>query len=462
MSAATQPPGLRRALWRSATVLQAAWRQRRELDGPHRQADELAFLPAAVSLQETPAHPAPRVALWALLTLVALALAWSCWGQLDVVAVAPGRIVVSDRTKIVQPLEAGVVKAIHVRDGDRVQAGQLLIELDPTAAVADHRSVLEQTQATHAERQRAQALLQALDGKPLPLAADVQTQAEWSDISARQARLQAEAQRRQAELQTVERVLAKLNAVLPLARQREGDIQSLAAQGFVAGHAGQDRTRERVELEQDLATQQARLAEAQAALAESDKSLQAYQAEQRRSLNDRWAKARLDAAQLSQQGAKTHNRERLTRLTAPIAGTVQQLAVHTTGGVVTAAQPLMVLVPEQAEVTAEVTLENKDIGFVHEGQRAEVKVDTFNFTRYGLVPATVLRVTPDAVVDEKRGPVYMATVRLERTSLNIDGREVALAPGMTVSAELKLRRRTVMEYLLSPLQRAVQESLGER
>ena len=181
------------------------------------------------------------------------------------------------------------------------------------------------------------------------------------------ARLDAEAARRQAELSTVQAGMAKLQTMLPLARQREDDFQSLAAQGFVAGHAGQDRTRERIELERDLATQQARLAEAQAALDESRQATPPTVAETQRALSDRQAKATLDLAQLQQQGAKTAQREQLTQLTAPVAGTVQQLAMHSPGGVVTPAQTLMVIVPDEGEVTAEVVIENKDIGFVHAG-----------------------------------------------------------------------------------------------
>jgi hemolysin D len=450
-------------LARYRAVFSAAWAARKELAGPKRLADEAAFLPAALSLQETPVHPAPRRALWAIMALFSLALAWSWFGQLDIVAVAPGRIIVSDRTKIVQPLEPGVIKAIHVKDGDVVQAGQLLIELDPTQAAADSRAVQEQARSAAAEAARTKALLAALQGQRFEHnPADAQQQAEWADIQARLARLDAEAARRQAEAATVQEVIAKLQTTLPLARQREADFKALNEQGFVSGHAGQDRMRERIELERDLATQQARLLEAQAALAETRQNREAYRAETQRSLNDRLAKATLDGAQLGQQGAKTLNKEALTRLTAPVTGTVQQLAVHTPGGVVTAAQPLLVIVPSGAAVTAEVMLENKDIGFVREGQEAQVKVDTFNFTRYGLVPATVQRVSGDAVNDERKGPVFAATLNLGREAMDIDGRPVRLAPGMTVTAEIKLGHRRVVEFLLSSLQRATAQGMRER
>jgi hemolysin D len=251
-------------------------------------------------------------------------------------------------------------------------------------------------------------------------------------------------------------------ATLPLARQREADFKALSDQGFVAGHAGQDRTRERIELERDLATQKARISEAEAALAETRRNQAAFRAETERSLTERLTQAELKRHQLSNEGEKSERRESLTRLIAPVSGTVQQLAVHTTGGVVTPAQPVMVIVPDGAEVTADVVIDNKDIGFVREGQEAAIKLETFNFTRYGTVPAQVTAITADAVINEKRGAIFPATLRLDKAKLDVDGRTIRLAPGMNVTAEIKTGKRRVIDYLLSPVKKSVSESLGER
>jgi hemolysin D len=141
---------------------------------------------------------------------------------------------------------------------------------------------------------------------------------------------------------------------------------------------------------------------------------------------------------------------------------VQQLAVHTAGGVVTPAQVLMVIVPENAEVTAEVVIDNKDIGFVRPGQAVEVKLETFPFTRYGTVPAQVKHMAADAVADDKRGAIFPATLTLSRSAIEVNGQRVALAPGMNLSAEIKTGQRRIAEYLLSPIQQALSESLRER
>jgi hemolysin D len=399
-------------------------------------------------------------------------LTWSVVGQVDIVAVASGRIVVSQRSKLIQPLDTAVVRAIHVKDGDRVREGQLLVELDATASSADNASIGEQQLSARSEMARSQALLRALQSGTAPAldrpreaqAPDTAAllRSEWSDIAARRNRLQAEAERRSAEVATHQEQVAKLQATAPLVRQREADFKGLADQGFVASHAGQDRTRERIEIERDIAMQTARIAEAQAALTESRHAAAAFEAETRRTLNDRAAQARLKLAQLTQEVRKTEQRQTLTRLIAPVAGTVQQLAAHTAGGVVTAAQALMVIVPEDGAVTAEVVVENKDIGFVRAGQEAAVKLEAFNFTRYGTVPARVSWVTADAVNDEKRGAIFPATLELQTRDIEVDGKRITLAPGMSLTAEIKTGRRRVIEYLLSPVQQRVGSSLQER
>jgi hemolysin D len=467
----------RELLARYAAVFRAAWERREELAGPRRMADERAFLPAALELQETPPHPAPRRAAIAICALFLIALTWAMLGQIDIVAVAQGRIIVSDCSKTIQPLETSVVREVFVKDGDKVKAGQLLIALDSTMTEADSHRVEKERVAALSEVLRARALLQSLTGGGMPLltteavktmpredadSARFQLQSEWADISAKLAKLQAELERREAEIATAKQLVEKLQSTVPMAQQRERDYKALSDQGFVAGHAGQDRTRERVEQEKDLAMALARQREAQAALAESRGSAASYRAETLRTMRDREAQADLKLKQLAEEGAKANKRNQLTKLTAPVDGTVQQLAVHTAGGVVTEAQVLLVLVPDEAEVTAEVVLENKDIGFVRAGQEAEIKLETFPYTRYGTVPATVKSVTADAVNDEKRGAIFPVTLVMGKGAIDVDGKPVRLTPGMNVTAEVKTGRRRVIEYLFNPVQEHVQESLRER
>jgi len=477
-------------------VFRAAWQQRHELAGPARMADEAAFLPAALSLQVTPPHPAPRRVYWAVIALFTFALLWACFGKVDIVAVAPGRIVVSDGTKLIQPLEASVVKAIRVQDGDKVKAGQVLIELDPTAAQADNSRVTQERGGALSEAWRTQALLDALTkrkggGKAPTLPDDArkpgsglspaalvltesQLQAEWDSIQAQLSKMDADIEVKTAELTMVRQQISKLLATLPLLQKRESDFTTLADQGFVSQHANQDRTRARIEMERDLDTLRARREATKVEIKLAEQTRAAWRSDTLRTLNERHAKADLQDRQLEVEGIKTTQREKLTTLTAPVDGTVQQLAIHTTGGVVTPAQVLLVVVPEQAQVTAEVTLENKDVGFVSLNQEASIKLETFPFTRYGTVPAKVTTITADAVMQEAKaqpkdgeavvtgGAVFPVTLTLAKNAIDVDGKSIKLAPGMNLTAEIKTGKRRLIEYLLSPVQSHVQESLRER
>jgi hemolysin D len=480
------PHPLRELLGRYRRVFAAVWAVRHELAGPRLHAEEAAFLPAALSLQATPVHPAPRRAAIAICALFAVALLWACVGQIDIVAVASGRIVVSDGSKTVQPLEASVVKAIHVRDGDHVVAGQPLIDLDATDARADTQRAGSDRAAAISEMLRTRALFDALqaDRRPvLPEAppaegwttadradAQAQLQTEWADITARLAKLEAEAAHRRAEIATIDEQVAKLETTLPMARQREADFKSLSEQGFLGAHQTQDRARERIEMERDLATTRARRAESEAALREAEQAARAYRSETGRSLRERQAQAELKRAETTQDVAKSAQHVQLAHLTSPVTGTVQQLAIHTTGGVVTPAQVLLVVIPDHAQVTAEVELENKDVGFVHEGQVAAIKLETFPFTRYGTVEARITTVAADAVVDDRRpkdstgqSPAFFpARLTLARGDIRVDGRLIHLTPGMNLTAEIKTGRRRVIDYLASPLEQHLDESAHER
>jgi hemolysin D len=462
-------------LARYARVLRHAWGERRQLDGPSRHGHEAEFLPAALALRETPVHPAPRIAMGLIILFAVLALFWAMFGRIDIVASAQGKLIPDDRSKILQPMETASVRAIHVRDGQQVKTGDLLIELDATQARADSTRVAADLEAARLEAARARALLAAAETGHRPrlelipeVAAahlvDAQRllEGQHGELRAKLDQLDAEITRREAELRATRELVTKLAQTAPIARQRARDYQNLLEKNFVSRHGFLEKEQARIEQEGDLATQQARLEEIRAALLESIRQRAALVAETRRITLDALNQAEQKAAGLSQELLKAEHRDATMRLVAPVAGTVQQLAVHTVGGVVTPAQPLLVIVPGDNALEVEAFVENKDIGFVQAGQVAEVKVETFAFTKYGTLPGKVVQVSSDAIQDEKRGLVYAARVKLARTTLTVDGKNVNLTPGMAVTVEIKTGKRRVIEYFLSPLMQYGDESLRER
>ncbi|HQT32332.1 MAG TPA: HlyD family type I secretion periplasmic adaptor subunit, partial [Thiobacillus sp.] len=435
---------------RYAKIFRHAWSQRKETDAPDLHPHEAQFLPAALSLRDTPVHPAPRITLWLIMTFALIALLWTIFGRIDVVATAVGKIIPNDRTKVIQPMETAVVKAIHVRDGQEVKLGQLLIELDATSAAADSERLRNEALTAQLEALRAQALLaslahgappklQPLDGVDAArlLAEQSQTTGQYQEYQARQRQLQDGIIRRRAELQTTQEQVTKLQQTAPIARQRAQDYQKLVKENFISQHGYLEREQARIEQEQDLASSRSKVMEIRAALTEVQQQQATLAAETRRQLLDQHNLAAQKAASLEQEWVKADQRGRLMHMTAPVAGTVQQLAVSTVGGVVTPAQPLMVIVPKDNVLEVEAMLPNKDIGFVNPGQDAEVKVETFPFTKYGTIHGKITQVSSDAIQDEKLGLIYSTRVKLARDTIQVDNKTVRLTPGMAVTVEVK-------------------------
>ena len=460
---------------RYGDAFRCAWQQRARMAPAKRLPHEAQFLPAALSLQDTPVSPAPRAAMWMLIAFAALALLWASVGHIDVVATAHGKVVPNDRSKTIQLLDAATVKAIHVTDGQQVKAGDVLIELDTTAAQADQVRVRGDLAVARLQAARGQALLAALDGRrKLTLARPAQVDdAQFAEAqrmlagqmaghSARQNRIDAEAARREAELRSAQALVRKLEQTLPIARERAQDFKHLVDQNFVSRHGYLEREQARIEQESDLANLRSRLKEIEATLREVRGQTAELMADTRRTSLDSITDGQQKAAALAQDLLKADARGKLLRLASPVDGTVRQLIVHTVGGVVTPAQPLMVIVPQDKALEVEAFLENKDIGFVWPNQEAEVKIETFQYTRYGTVHARVTSVSPDAINDEKRGLIYATRVQLDKSTLNVDGTPVSLSPGMAVSVEIKTGKRRVIDYFLSPLMRHASESLRER
>ena len=462
---------------RYRTAWRHAWTNRKAMDPPHRLRHEVQFLPAALALQEQPVHPAPRYIQWLLMAFAALALLWACIGEIDVVATASGKIVPSGKSKIIQSSEVAVVKAIHVYDGQQVKAGQLLVELDAKITAADVERLRSDLLAAQVDSARATALLEAIQQGTQPAslktliphasaeqlkAAQRWVQGQYLELRSSLDQVSAEIDQRSAEIQAAQAWVGKLQESLPITRELSADYKRLLDKAYIAKHAYLEKEQARLDQERELAVQQARVLELKAAKQEAERRRTGVIAQTRRAMLDLQHESNQRAAALQQELNKAEQRDSLTRLTAPVDGTVQQLAIHTDGGVVTEAQPLMVIVPSDQPVEVEAMLENKDIGFVRPGQEVEIKVETFTFTKYGVVHGTVVSISNDAIEDEKRGLLYSARIQLKENSINVGGKQIALSPGMSVRAEVKTDKRKVIDYFLSPLQQYQDESLGER
>lgn len=451
-----------------------SWGVRHQLAVPVRHADELAFLPANLELMDSPVHPAPRWLMRSIMGLALITLLIAIFGRLDIVAVAKGKLLPDAHVKVIQPAITGVVRQIYVRDGQRVNAGDRLIQLDATQAAADSdKARLDRINASLTAA-RSQALLNIPAGARRPRVSKVdgatteqQAQAESFALglySAYQEKLhsaQAELAKRQAELGTTRQEIAKLEATAPIARQQANQYKSLIEQKYVSMNDYLDKESTAQTQEHELAAQRAHVAELTAGIVQQQAEIAATTAQFRSDQLTTLDKATQQLEQSRNDETKADTRQQLLTLTAPVAGTVQQLSLHTLGGLATAASSIMEIVPDDT-IEVEANIENKDIGFVRVGQTANVKIEAFPYARYGYLTGTVESVSNDAVQDKKSGLTFVTRVKLPTNTINANGRLIHLTPGMAVTAEIKTGKQSVAHYLLDPVITTAQESMRER
>jgi len=462
---------------------------------PLRSAEELAFLPAALEIVETPPPPLAGATGGTIIALFCLALGWASFGKVDIVTTATGRIVPSGRTKIIQPFETGVVRAIHVRDGQAVTTGEVLIELDPTMNAAELGHLKNDLIATRLEAARLSAALAgnenpSIDFHP-PQGASFEAiemhrrflASQAAEHNAKLQEIKRQESQKEAERETIKATINKLGETIPLLQERVNVRKYLTEKELGSKLLYLTDLQELVGQQQDLLVQKSRYREIGEAVAALAETWIKTGAEYQRTLLDELAKAEQKAAGLAQDVIKAEQRTKLQYLIAPVDGVVQQLAIHTIGGVVTPAQALAVIVPQDSRLEIEAMVPNRDIGFVRVDQDVEIKIDTFNFTRYGLIHGKVLSVSQDAIAkdkppeksnDETQGTntttsepkgqelVYAARISLEQTQMQVEDRVVNLSPGMATTAEIRTGSRSIISYLLSPLLRYRHESLRER
>ena len=443
------------------------WSKRHEVTLPDLKAHELEFLPSALALQSAPVSPAGRWVARMLMTLLMALLLWSVLGKMDIIVNATGKIIPSERSKIIASVETARVNGLFVEEGQSVVAGDLLVELDTRMSDRERDKAIGDRESALLQVARARALLASVEAKRLVPMVGVERLSEERVVDARH-HLESQWQDFEAKLIRLDGQIARYQRQLPLITQQANDYRVLAGDHDVSLHAWQEKERVQIEVEGNLA--------------EAVNQRRAHLAETRKNAGEALNEGVRVAQSSLQDAERAVAHSDLLRLKAPVAGTVQQLMVHTVGGVVQSAQPIMVIVPRQHHVEVEAFIENKDVGFVTEGQHAQVKIETFDYTKYGTVSGQVSHVSRDAIESNTRtgsgaspqayqddtkkdlpkGPVYAIKVLLAQSAMTIDGRQVALTPGMSVSIEIKTGSRRIIDYFLSPLMQHAHESFNQR
>ena len=430
------------------------------------------FASAALAMQQQPPPYVLRMVSLSVCAMAALSLLFASCSTMDIVVSAQGRVIPSGKSKVVQPLEAGLVRSVHVRDGQWVREGDTLLALDPTQTGADRERVQREYWEAQTDVLRFKAQLEgkfrlaASQDIPSDIVANqsVMLEGRLAEQRAKLAGLEADLVKRRSDADAIQSNITQLRNSLPLIQQKHQMREALSKTGHIAQTSVIDAKLELITAEKDLAVQTNRLSESlanyQAAVEQRTQALSEFKSRTSTELAEALKKRDV----IQQEFIKTTQRHAQQTLHAPIDGIVQQLAVSTVGGVVTAAQPLLTLVPDNAPLELEAQVMNRDIGHVHVGQRVINKVETYDFTRYGFIDGEVLWVGTDAIQDPKLGLVYPVRIKLAQTQTPhaVNGRKGLVTAGMNVTADIRTDERRMISYLLAPMLRYQQESLRER
>ena len=423
------------------------WKMRKTLDGGIFNEDESEFLPAALSLQKKPLSPAGRTVGRVVTALVLFTIVWSIVSQVDIIVNATGKIIPDTRTKTIASVETASVRALYVQEGETVTAGEVLVDLDASESDAARNKAAGDESMDVLEAARSRALIKSLDTHQWPEMPKLPgiPHELWKT---EQAHLDGQYREFRADLKRDEGNVRRYAESLKLATKTADDYRELLASHDVSIEDYTDKEEARVEAERQM----------EDAKNERDGLI----AETRRQAYDSLADGVKTAASSMQDALSAESHSRLLQLRSPVDGTVQQLTVFTVGGVVQAAQPIMSIVPRQSGLEVQADLKDKDVGFVNEGQAAEVKVDAFEYTKYGTIPAHVEHISRDAIQDDKKGLIYSVLVAMDRSTIVVDGHVEQLGPGMSVNVAIKTGQRRIISYVLSPLIRHAKDSLNER
>jgi hemolysin D len=442
--------------------------------------EALDFAPGLLAIQESPPARLPRALAYTVFALFAILMSWAIFGRLDIIASADGRLVPQTYVKIVQPADAGIVQEILVKEGQTVQAGQVLMRMDMQIAQAEEKTIETELALKSLQLRRIDAELAGtpmMRGSHEPLDFFRRVEAQYQDH--RQSYVdglqhaQEALRKAQREYDSGKEVLAKLREITPILKAQASAYENVGKEGFAPQVTVQDKQREYLEKARDLAAQESTVESLAAAVAVANQELNQITSKYRSDLQNERADADSQYRKLQQDQIKQIHKSGLLELRAPQAGVVKDLATHTAGTVVSPGTVLLSLVPDNEPLLAEVMVKNDDVGFVFPKQSVKVKLAAYPFQHYGMIDGKVLSVGADATENDPASQVpprdisrtdsgtirnYKALVTLDNQALDAQGEKLRLMAGMQVTAEIAEGRRTVMQYLLSPLRKTVYES----
>jgi hemolysin D len=463
--------------------LSGFWKNRKYLnDKRYAKQAAIHFLPGALEISEKPPNPLSRVMLWLVIVIICVAVAWACLGKVDVVVMAQGKIVPEEQVKIIQPLEKGTVRKIFVKDGQLVDKGAHLIELDQSVIQANIDRLNKQLQSEQiilAESEGFYKLLQRKSLKsfddfaeiPYTIKTDIDPAMteysrrvlwrKWQAYVAEMQSLKANIAKEESTLQAAMSEISLLEKTVPIIRLKNHMLKELHSNNYASKFEYLQTEQSLIEKEKLLEITRVKQQQSQAMLDEAKSQLKARQADYFVQVIEVIQKTKKAVYQLKKELYQQQMHYRDNILIAPITGFVHNLKIHTIGAVVTPAEELLQIIPQHSALEVSAIVTNRDIGYVHEGQAVAIKVDTFSFTEYGYLHGKIIDIAEDAIEDNTLGLVFKIIVSLNSNTLS-GTKEAIVTPGMSVTIEVKTHKRRMIEYFLNPLIKGLKESFKER
>lgn len=430
--------------------------------------DRHEFKPLLVEIEDRPLNPVGRTLLWTIIVFMVLSTLWLFFAKIDVVVSARGKIIPHGEIKILQPIETGVISKLLVKEGELVHKGQVLVEIDPSVTETDLKSKQKNLELLEIETARLTALIENKKFH-IPVTCNdpdiIATQKLIYDTTKQGFHQQislVEKQILQID-QQIESAVADENRLVEFSQNAKDKEASLfKVIDIIAKSDYEAAQKEVIEYRQQALMKEHEITQLQEKLNELDEQkilvTQTYQ----NKLLEELTQKRKDATLLKVEIEAIEFKNTKQRLTSPVEGYVGKLMVHTVGGVVTPAEKLITIIPKDVPLVIKATVLNQDIGFIKDNMEAAVKVDTFDFQKYGLIHAKVTHISDDATEDEKLGPVYEIYLKPKDDYLIVDGEKVFLNSGMSVTAELKVGKRRVIEFFIYPLIKYLDEGMSVR
>lgn len=433
---------------------------------------EKEFLPAVLEVTETPPSHAARLLTYVIISMFSILILWSILGKIDIIATAAGKLIPASNIKTIQTLVDSEIEEIYVQEGQYVTEGQDLIKFNQTEVQANIRRIKNEMKALEISIARLQALLtdapeenfvydETIDEYLIKMHTGL-LKTQMNEKDAKIEVLNGQIAKAEKEKDTIAADLKRIEKLLPSVKERIAKKKILADKKLIARLTFLEQEEELTNLQEQRNVQAKKMAETEANIEFLKKELRQYLAEFDKNLMQGLTENREKLASYQQEMIKYQEALKRTIVKAPLSGYVQQLVYHTKGGVVETAKPIMNIVPEDYKLEAEVQILNKDIGFVRPEQDVEIKIDSFPFTKYGTIKGKVRNISGDAIQDEKLGLIFNARLTLLDNKIKADGQIIQLKPGMSVTAEIKTGKRRVIEYLLSPVMKYLNESMRER